>query len=173
MDITKKTAKASDLTRLLGVMQKLQEQLLECIESKIDAMRRADVPAMQELHKKEKALVARIREREGLRRSMMDSIGHGLGLPAGAARTLHVSLLAARFSEPDRTELTDAARSLRDVVFGLQRANRVAGAISRDLVNHLDWVFASVEPKNAKPAGYAGDGSAVRPCEIRVFEAVG
>ncbi len=173
MDTTKKRAKTSDLIRLLDVQRQQQEQLLECIESKIDAMRRADVSAMQQLHQKEKTLVTRIREREGLRQAMMDAIGSGLGLPAGAARALHVSQLAGRLPEPDRGQLIDAAHRLRDVVFRLQRTNRVAGVISRELINHLDWVFASVAPKREKPAGYSGDGTVVRTSDVRVFEAVG
>lgn len=168
-----KPAKVNDLIRLLDMLRQQQEQLLECLESKIDAMRRADVTGMQKLYVKEKALVQRIREREGLRWPLMDAIGRELGLPTGAARALHVSQLAGRLPDSRRTQLIEAAHALRDVVFRVQRTNRVVGAVSRELVNHLDWVFASVEPKGRKQAGYSGDGSAVRASDTRVFEAVG
>ena len=55
----------------------------------------------------------------------------------------------------------------------MAQVNRIAGVVSRELVNHLQWVFASVAPKDDTPAGYSGDGTLVRPVETRVFEAVG
>lgn len=170
---TSTTPCADDLVRLLGVLRQQQEQLLECIESKLDAMRRADVSAMQKLQQEERTLISEMREREGLRRQLMDSIGEELGWPVGAGRALHVSQIAARLTDPEKVHLIDAAHALRDVVFKVQQVNRVAGAVSRDLLGHLKWVFASVAPKDEKPSTYSGDGAAVPSAGAQVFEAVG
>lgn len=163
----------TELIRLLDALRLQQQQLLDCIESKLDAVRQADVPALQELHRKEAALVSRLRERDGLRRQLMDRIGCELGWPVGAGRGLHISKLASRVTEPERAQLLDAAKELRDVAFAVQRANRVVGTVSRELLNHLGSVFASVVPKDASPAGYSGDGAVVCRSDLRLFEAVG
>ncbi len=41
-----------ELIRLLDALRLQQQQLLDCIESKLDAVRRADVSALHELHRK-------------------------------------------------------------------------------------------------------------------------
>ncbi len=168
-----KPPRVTDLARLLDALRLQQQQLLECIESKLDAVRRADVPALQELHRKEANLVTKLRQRDGLRRQLMDRLGCELGWPAGAGRALHISKLASRVTEPERAQLLDAAKELRDVVFAVQRANRVSGAVSRELLNHLGSVFASVVPKDESPAGYSGSGAVVCRSDLRLFEAVG
>lgn len=158
---------------MLDTLRQQQAQLLDCIESKLDAVRRADVPAMQDLYRKEATLVSQIRERDGFRRQLMDRIGCELGWPVGAGRALHISKLASRVTAAERAPLLDAARELRDAALAVQRANRVTGAVSRELLNHLRTVFASVVPKNDSPVGYTGDGAVVCQSDVRVFEAVG
>jgi len=162
-----------DLIRLFGVLKDLHGQLLVLIQLKMDAMRRADLAVVNELNQREQAMVRRLEEREGLRRPLMDSIGAELGLPSRAARELTVSQLAARLSEPARRSLVDAANELRAVVAQVARLNRVAGAFTRDVMNHLKWVFASVRPKEDGPSGYTGMGVAATAADLRIFEAVG
>ena len=168
-----KSTRTNDLIRLLGVLRVQQQQLLECVESKLEAIRQADVSAMQKLQKKERTLVDRMREREGLRRQLMDAIGRDLGWPVGAGRALHISQLAARLNDPERVQLVDAAHALRDLVFRVQRTNRIAGAVSRDVLGHLHWVLASVAPRCEKSVGYSGEGAVVTVTGTQVFEAVG
>ena len=162
-----------DLVRLLGSLQRLQGQLLTLVQSKIDAMKRADFSAMRDLNDQEQAVVKRLQEREGFRRQLADAIGEEVGLPPRSARALPVSQLAARLPEPERTDLLDAAGKLRRAVSRVVQANRVAGAVSREILNHLKWVFASVRPGEEKPVGYSGQGVAVGPCETRILETVG
>lgn len=173
MSANEKTPHVRDLTRLLDSLRLQQQQLLECIESKLDAVRRADVEAMQRLHRQEAKLLKDLREREGLRRQMMDALGRGLGWPIGAGRALHISKLASRLTGADKTQLLDAAKALRDVAFSVQRVNRVAGTVSRNLLDHLGAVFASVVPTSNEPSGYSGSGAVVRQSGNLVFEAVG
>ena len=162
-----------DLLKLLGGVQKLQEQLLELVQAKMDAMRRADISGMRELNERERALAIRLQQREGLRCQLMDQIGNELGLPPGTARAIPVSQVASRLPEPGRGRLLDAAKRLRQVVAQVARGNRMAGVISREILNHLRWVFASVTPKEEKPVGYAVDGMLVGSSKVRIFETVG
>ena len=162
-----------DLLRLLDGLQRLHGQLLTLIRSKIDAMRRAEISAMRELSEQEQTLARRLEEREGLRRQLMDAIGEQLGLPPRAARALSVSQLASRLPEGQRADLLDTAGKLREAVAKVAQANRVAGAISREILTHLKWVFASVRPADVRPVGYSGDGEAVGTLDARIFETVG
>lgn len=162
-----------DLVKLLGSLQRLQGQLLILIQSKIDAMKRADIPAMRDLNDQEQTVVKQLQERDGFRRQLMDAIGEELGLPSRSARALSVSQLASRLPEPARTNLLDAAGRLHRAVSQVAQTNRVAGAVSREILNHLKWVFASVRPAEEKPVGYSGQGVPVGPCDTRILETVG
>jgi hypothetical protein len=136
-------------------------------------MKRADVSAMGALSQQERSLAGRLQERAGLRRQLMDAIGEEMGLSPRTARDMAVSQLASRLPEPPRDRLLRVARRLRDVMAQVAQANRVAGAVSREMLNHLTWVFSSVRPKCEKPDGYSGAGAAVGPREVRIFETVG
>ena len=162
-----------DLIKLMGGLQRLQERLLTLIRSKIDAMKRADAPAMRDLNDQERTVAKQLHERDGLRRQLMDAMGEEMGMPSGTARALSVSQLAARLPEPGRTTLLDAAGSLRKVMSRVAQVNRIAGAVSREILNHLKWVFASVRPAEGRPVGYSGDGAVVGSSQSRIFETVG
>lgn len=162
-----------DLLKLLGGLQKLHEQLLELVQAKMDTMRRADISGMRELNERERTLAKRLQQREGLRCQLMDQIGNELGMPPRTARAIPLSQMASRIPEPGRERLLDAAQRLRQVVAQVARGNRVVGVISREILNHLRWVFASVTPKEEKPVGYSVDGLLVGSSKVRIFETVG
>lgn len=163
----------TDLKQLFGVLKNLQEQLLASVRGTTDAMKRADVGAMRDLQQQQRMVVEQLEEREGLRRQLMDGIGRELNLPARSARALSVSQLAARLPEAQRTGLLDAAEGLRKVVFQVAHANRLAGVIARETLNHLKWVFASVRPAPSAAAGYSGDGAPTGTPDTRIFDTVG
>ena len=136
-------------------------------------MKRADVPVLGVLSQQEQSLAGRLQTHEGLRRQLMDAMGEEMGLPATAARAMTVSQLATRLPELPRKRLLDVAKGLRDVVARVAQANRIAGAVSREILSHLTWVFSSVRPKDNRPVGYSGAGVMVGPREMRIFETVG
>ena len=162
-----------ELIKLLEMMRERYETLLRLTRAKTDAMERVDLAAMRELDGREERLVRQLQEREGFRRQLMDKIGSSLGLSSQAARALSVSQLADRFSEPFRSNLLKAATELRAVTTRSVQANRMMGVVSREIINHLGWVFASVRPAESRPAAYTGDGAPVRFSNTRIFEAVG
>jgi len=162
-----------DLIRLLGGLQRMHEQLLELIRDKMDAIRRADIAALRRLAQQEQTVAGRLQAREGLRRQLMDMIGRDMGLSTSAARAMTVSQIASRVPQASRDGLLDVARGLRDVIARVAQANRVAGAVSREILGHLAWVFSSVRPVGEKAVGYSGRGGTVGPAGTRIFETVG
>jgi len=168
-----KCKRLNDLVRLFGALEDLQHRLVTLIQSKIDAIRKADMHTMRELFDKERDIIQHIQEREGLRCQLMDEIGKDLGLASQASRALPASQLAARLPESQRSILLDAAAKLGKAVGQVARVNRVVGRISGDVLQHLQWVFASVIPRDGKLNGYLGNGEAVTAGNQRIFEAVG
>lgn len=162
-----------NLIRLLGGLQELHEKLRSLVEAKMDAMKRADVAAMSEVARDEKATAKRLAECEVSRRRLMEAMGKELGLTPQQGQALTVSQLASRLSESDRSILHDAAEKLREVASRLAQVNRVVGVLSREILNHLKWVFASVKPAGQQPVGYSGTGALVGTDKRRIFETVG
>lgn len=162
-----------DLLKLFGSLETLHVRLLKLIQAKIDAMKQADATRIGELTRQEQEVAQRIHEREGFRRQLMDAIGGQLGLPPRAARVLSVSQLAARIPEPQHAKLVSAADRLRARVARVAAANHVAGAVARQIVNHLKWVFAAVRPAGDGTEGYSGKGVLLPVAETRVFDTVG
>jgi hypothetical protein len=167
------TKRFRDLITVLGQLEQLHAELADLVRAKVDAMRRADIPALREHTESEQSLVNRIQQREGMRRQLMDVIGEGLGLPARSGRKLTVSQLVPRVPDRQREDILAAAEKLRAAVCGVAQANHLAGTIAGGLVDHLRRVFAAVKPQGARGTAYTGDGVAVTQGGDRIFEALG
>lgn len=162
-----------DLQRLLEQVRVVYGELFAVIDAKLGAMKRADVAALTELSAKEIALVQRLTERETLRGQLMDAIGGELGLTARAGRSMTISQLADRLAEPERGALLQTTEGLRAVLLKVMQANRVCGAVSLELLNHLRWVLAAVRPRDEKPNVYSGNGAFVGGGASALLELVG
>lgn len=180
---TKHLVEPQRVAKLLDVLrahEALHRDLLAVVQSKIDAMRNSQIEEMQRLGLREQTLVALIQQREAQRRSLLDEIGKDLGYTSNRIQSLSMSQLAPRLdqsSQPDeghRAALSDATERLRSVMSQLARANRIAGAVSRGILNHLKWVFASVKLSREEANGYCGNGAhSVSRAATRIFDAVG
>ena len=170
---TTKPQGLADLLRLLATLRHLHDKLGDVIDAKLGAMKRADIHAMRDLGEQEQSLAARIHEREGLRRQVMDRIGDEMALGKGLARTLSATQLAEQLRGVDKSAFQEAADLLGHSIRRVAQINRVAGVATREMLHHLRWVFASVRPQREETVGYAGDGTLVSPSNTRIFDAVG
>jgi len=161
------------LLRLLDGLAELHVSLEWNIRSKLDAIRAADMNAVQSAMQEEQQVTDRLREREGLRKQLMDAVGAELGLARGAGRKLTVSELAARLPESSRLTLWQSAGSLRKAMAATAQANRVAGSAVRTLLHHMQWVFASIRPTGAAPLTYSKHGRMVPQGGTVALETVG
>ncbi len=162
-----------DLLEIFEQLRNLNDQLFTLIDAKIAAMKSADTSALTAFAEKERVLTERLREREGLRAQFMDAVGIELGLPQRAGRTLTMSQLAARLDGPQSAKLIVVADRLRSAVGQVLQANRVAGAVSREILNHLKWIFAAVRPREEKPELYSGAGVPLGRSGAAMLEVVG
>jgi len=163
----------NDLVKLLDGLYGLHDELTGVIRGKIEAMKRADTEQMRCHGEREHALVEAIREREGLRRQLMDLVAKDIGLPARSARTISLRQLAARTPHPHREALEGAGDRLRVCMARVAAANRVASETARQVVGHLRWVFASVRPGDSRPMGYSQAGRLVAAAETSLLDAMG
>lgn len=164
---------ATDLMTLLDGLCELQVRLIELVRTKMQAIRAADVVKLREICIAERALAKELQARDGLRRELINAIGAEMGLSQGKARTLTVSRIAARLPDSAGDQLMSVTNRLRGFVAQAAQANRAAGSVSHDLLNHLRWVFASVAPKSDESVGYSGTGTLSGPSANRLFDAVG
>lgn len=173
MQTTQQSKRIRDLLQLLEQTGDLYGQLLEAVQAKVHAMKRADLHDMREQTQKEHALAKRLHEREGLRGQLMELIGSEMNLSAREARSLALTQLAKRLPQGQADQLNEIANRLRSTVSQVAHANRVAGVTSREVLNHLKWVLDSVKPQDDRPSGYTGTGSVVTLNETKIFETVG
>ncbi len=118
-------------------------------------------------------MAKKLQSHEGVRRRILDRIGEDLGMQPGAARALTLSQLASRVGHPHRETLLAAGQALRGLATQVAQANRVAGVVAREVINHLSWVFMSVRPEGAGRVGYTHGDAAAPVADSRIFEAVG
>lgn len=162
-----------DLLRLLEDLHALHGELLETVNSKVAALRGADREALAAIVEREGGLIERVQERESCRRLLMDQIGRELGMSGPQARKLTASQLAVRLDQAGAAKLMLAAQSLRGVAVQLSKANRMAGAISREMVKHFERIFESVRQTGCSALGYAHNGNLVSALEHKLVDAVG
>lgn len=163
----------NDLLRLMDTLRLLHGDLRVAIVVRINAMRDADLPRMQEALNEERAIAARIHEREGLRKQLMDLMGVELGLPKGEGRKMTVSQMAERLPESARAALRRRADGLRRAVAEAAQANRVAASATRTLLHHMQWVFAAMRPAGGSPLTYSSRGEMTPPGGTVLLEATG
>jgi hypothetical protein len=75
-----------ELTTLLERLERLHRDLHDVVVEKIDRMRASDIDGMRECMEREGALVERIVEQEGLRRTLVDEMGFAGGGTAPGSR---------------------------------------------------------------------------------------
>ncbi len=173
MTLTVESTRFRDLISVLGILETLHEELCALLTSKIEAMRRNDLDNLQRLSAREQEVAARIREREGFRRQLMDAIGDCAGWPKQTARALSLSQLASRVVGSQRRALLSARTRLRDAVARVAKASRLAGEIARTIVDHLRWVFESVQPRTEHSIAYTDVGARPSRGETLIVDTLG
>ena len=170
---SKEPSRFKDLLSLLDGLCALNRDLERAIVEKIEAMRRADMPAMEAAVGREKSIVERLHEREGLRKQLMDAMGMELGLRRGEGRRLTVSKLAEKLPDSSRLALWQTATALRRAVAGSAQANRVAASAVRTLLHHMQSVFAAIRPVGSAPLNYTQRGQMAPRGGTVIMETVG
>ncbi len=166
--------RVGQVVQVLSELKHLHDELALVVRRKLDAMRAADTDALRSAVAREEFLAQRIREQDGLRRQIVELIGAALGRSAAESRAMTVSELAECLGEPARSRLLLLAGALRERVRETGELNRVAGAVSREMLRHFRHVF-QVMAQASPPSGgvYTRSGFTETRTGMSVFEAVG
>lgn len=161
MKSDKLSKRVDDLGRLLETMAELQQALGDVSSSRLEAIRRADVGAMNGLLEQESDLAQKLQERSGLRRQLMDAIASELGNVDSPGRALTLSQLARGLPGASADRLIGAGHALRDACLRTAQITRVTTGAVREVLHHLQWVMAAVRPAAKTAPTYSAAGSCV------------
>lgn len=159
-----------ELVRNFEALRGLHAQLFAVLEAKIEAMRTANVPALQAANQDEHAILPGLREKESQRASLMQALARDLGMSATAVRTAAVSQIAPLLPAVERELLLNAASRLQEVVGRTAQANRIAATIARQVTNHMKFVFSALRPARTAPVGYTlrGESFVANPAIVDI-----
>jgi hypothetical protein len=166
-------ARVSTLAQLLDELTKLHGALVQAVDERIAALRTSDFEALRAALEAEERLLERLRERDGLRRQLTENIARGYGIAPGGASKLSARQLAGRIGGANGAALIAAADRLKPVLEQLAQRNRLAQLITRNVLRHVEHLFAALTG-GPNPQRDYGRGGAVsyRPGQI-IFDTVG
>jgi len=164
---------AKDLVRLLSGMVEVENELATLMRAKLDAVRHADADRIHAITARETTLAGRLNEREGMRRQMTRRIIEELGLDPARHQAIRLTELAEYLPEPRRSQVLVAAAGLRDKLSEIQRMHVTATLVTREMLKHMEEVFAVMTSGGRSADVYSRSGQRQRTGEANVFEAVG
>lgn len=164
---------AKDLVRLLADLGGLHGEMAMHMRDKLEAIKQTDSDRIQSITAREMLLAERVAEREGLRRQITARIVRGLGLDAEENRSLSLTVLAERFSEPRRSQLLVSAAGLREKLQEIGRMQATTSLITQEMLKHLGAVLDVMRSGGASTDIYSRTGTRQRSGPASVFEAVG
>lgn len=150
-----------ELVRSFDALRIIHEQLFKVLEAKIEAMRAANVSAMESANQDEQLIVKTLREKEGKRAALMLSLARECGMAVRDARAATVSRIAPLLPAVERELLEHAAARLQKVIARTAQANRIASAVARGVTHHLKYVFSAIRPAAPAPVGYTLRGESL------------
>lgn len=162
-----------ELVHLMDVMHKLHGKLLKLADAKLDAVRKADVGRLGELLAQEAVSLTRLRARHQDRQRILGALCGELGVGSRCVKDVALSQLIAHLAPEEQSRLQGAAARWREMSARLAKANRMVGAVTRELLGHLTWVFASVRPETDEVTHYSPRGLARGSVATGILETVG
>jgi hypothetical protein len=159
---------ATDLLDMLRGTKAAHQRLLAIANLKLDAMRTYDVDALLELAERERQELLATDQLELARRALQGRLATALR-PAEAT----TSNLAARLSEPRKSQLLVAAAELREVIERLARTNRMTSKISLAVVQSVGKVLKIVTGIAQHAGLYSRNGRKAAVQGVHVLDIAG
>lgn len=143
------------LHNLLRMLLGAQTDLASVLRSKLDAMRRADVDAMQSATADEAALIDRLSLLDAQRHAIAGRLASRFG---STAAPLRMSQVIGAIAEPMRSDLAAVSDALRRQMLAVADANDVVRTASREMTEHFRAVFESLTQAASEVMGYSRRG---------------
>ncbi len=117
-------------------------ELAAIADQKLTALRAADADALQRCTAREAAVLQRVLGAEQRRPALLARVAQSLQRPELVSARLNE--IADHVPEPAASSLRARGLALRDIAGRLQRKNRLAALVARNLQGHLRDIFAAV-----------------------------
>jgi hypothetical protein len=118
------------------------KQLADLADRKLAAMRIADTEALQDCAVREGDLLREMFRGEQRRNAVLASLAQGLHL--AEPQRARLMEIADRLPEPLASSIRARGVALRDLAARLQRKNRLAAGVARNLQSHIRGIFAAM-----------------------------
>lgn len=173
MSATLADKRVAQLVTLLEEIQRLYVELADVLERKLTAVRRADTAGMTASSRRERFLVDRIRERDGLRRQLMVLVGQAWDMNAKAAEKMSVREVAAKSEKALADRLTALADAIRAAMERVAHANRIIDVVGKSMSQHFRSVYEAMTSGLRERDVYSRTGRPTGDVALRVFEMTG
>ena len=147
---------AEMLERILRAQLDGHRQLLEHIERKREAIRRADINAVGDLCQQEHAVAHHVTELEKHRLALVGKLTGALR--PNASEPLKISEIAEIIGGEHRESLLEAAMSLCGAVDEVRRASSIVRAAGESLSRHMSGLMQTVQSALSRARVYGERG---------------
>lgn len=158
----------SELENLLTQMVAEHRRLLAQVERHAEAMKKIDLPTMEDAGRQQEACRLRISSLEQRRRYLMQQISRAVNQPGA----LTLSLLAPMFPAKSAS-LTKLRNELRDVAEQIARRTRISGKVAAAVLGHLNTAVRLVSGVVERAGLYTKRGIPRASRRIGMMETVG
>lgn len=159
-------AAVTELGRYLADLHARLKELVALTDEKLSALKRADVAALDACAIREQVLVKDVLTREEQRNAILARVAQCL--PSKPRPGAGLTEIADLLPEPAASALRARSVALRGLATELQRKNRIAADVARNLQTHIRGIFAEVAKAAQESVVYGSSGqhelSSVRRC---------
>lgn len=153
-----------DLEQLLAGQLADYRALLRCVERKRQAVRTADVQAVDGLCRQEAVVIQRLRAREEKRLALVIRLG---GDQASREEPPTLLQLAQHLDDPRRNRLLALADELRESAARLRREHSVVRSASESLSQHLNGLMQSMQSALSRAGIYGRRGHVAAGAQLQ------
>lgn len=149
---------------------RLQKNLADTLENKLQAMRRHDTACLEDITAREQTVVNAVQEIAAQRNSVLRRITTALAMGRSASPT--AKEIAKQSSEPTRSRIISLAAKLKEQARNVQRLNHVTAIASRKILTHFDAIFGIIASSGRDIGLYGRAGRTALLEQNRLVDAI-
>ena len=130
------------LADLMHEELRLQKDLADTLQNKLEAMRHHDTMRLEGITVQEQAVINAVQQVAAQRNSLLRRITTALSLGRSGPPT--AKDIARQSAEPTRTRLLSLAGKLKEQAQAVQRLNHITEIASRKILTHFDNIFGII-----------------------------
>ncbi|MHC4910346.1 MAG: flagellar protein FlgN [Planctomycetota bacterium] len=145
------------LQKLLAAQLEVQQQLISALEEKREAVRTADIGALEAASLREDTLLRRLQDLEGKRRTLVGGLSQAVS--PGCEAPLTLSELIALADEAVRGRLEELAAEMRATAASVRRQSAILRQASDALGRHLGGILQTMHSALSRAGVYGNRGT--------------